>query len=176
MSLNKKSVDDINVKGKRVLVRCDFNVPLKNGEITDETRIVAALPTIQKLINDGGKEMCIRDRLDTGIYQADSIYVCKHKVAKPTVFIPVLPGTNCEYDSARAFERAGADTIVKVFKNLNAEDIRDSVEEFTKAIDQAQIIMFPGDVYKRQGRDCGASRRGRDCGASRRGRNCGASQ
>ena len=55
MGLNKKSVDDINVKGRRVLVRCDFNVPLKNGEITDETRIVAALPTIQKLINDGGK-------------------------------------------------------------------------------------------------------------------------
>ena len=51
--LNKKSIDDINVKGRRVLVRCDFNVPLKNGEITDETRIVAALPTIQKLINDG---------------------------------------------------------------------------------------------------------------------------
>ena len=55
MSLNKKSVDDINVKGKRVLVRCDFNVPLKNGEITDETRINAALPTIKKLIADGGK-------------------------------------------------------------------------------------------------------------------------
>ena len=55
MGLNKKSVDDIDVKGKRVLVRCDFNVPLKNGEITDETRIVAALPTIQKLINEGAK-------------------------------------------------------------------------------------------------------------------------
>jgi phosphoglycerate kinase len=55
MGLNKKSVDDINVAGKRVLVRCDFNVPLKNGEITDETRIVAALPTIKKLLADGGK-------------------------------------------------------------------------------------------------------------------------
>ena len=55
MTLNKKTVDDINVKGKRVLVRCDFNVPLKNGVITDENRIVAALPTIKKLIADGGK-------------------------------------------------------------------------------------------------------------------------
>ena len=55
MGLNKKSVDDINVKGKRVLVRCDFNVPLKDGKITDENRLVAALPTIKKLIADGGK-------------------------------------------------------------------------------------------------------------------------
>ncbi len=55
MGLNKKSVDDINVKGLRVLCRCDFNVPLKNGEITDENRLVAALPTIKKLIADGGK-------------------------------------------------------------------------------------------------------------------------
>ena len=53
--LNKKSVDDINVKGLRVLCRCDFNVPLKAGVITDENRLVAALPTIKKLIADGGK-------------------------------------------------------------------------------------------------------------------------
>ena len=53
--LNKKSVDDINVKGKKVLVRCDFNVPLKEGKITDENRLVAALPTIKKLIGDGGR-------------------------------------------------------------------------------------------------------------------------
>ena len=85
-----------------------------------------------------------KEEVKTDVYKTEQIYVCKHKVAKPTVFIPVFPGTNCEYDSAKAFERAGADTIVKVFKNLNAEDIRESVDEFTKAIDQAQIIMFPG--------------------------------
>ena len=81
---------------------------------------------------------------DGSLYKADSIYVCKHKVAKPRVFIPVFPGTNCEYDSTRAFERAGAEVDVKVFKNLTAEDIHDSVELFEKSIDQAQIIMFPG--------------------------------
>ena len=81
---------------------------------------------------------------DGSLYKAGSIYVCKHKVAKPRVFIPVFPGTNCEYDSTRAFERAGAEVDVKVFKNLTAEDIHDSVELFEKAIDQAQMIMFPG--------------------------------
>ncbi|MDD2969267.1 MAG: phosphoribosylformylglycinamidine synthase [Lachnospiraceae bacterium] len=76
--------------------------------------------------------------------KADQIYVCKQKVARPTVFIPVFPGTNCEYDSARAFERAGANVITKVFRNLTAEDIRSSVDEFEKGIAQSQIIMFPG--------------------------------
>lgn len=82
--------------------------------------------------------------VETKLYSAGSVYVCRNKVAKPTVFIPVFPGTNCEYDSAKAFERAGADVIVKVFKNLDAESIRASVDEFEKAISQSQIIMFPG--------------------------------
>ena len=78
------------------------------------------------------------------IYKADRIYVCKEKVAKPKVFIPVFPGTNCEYDSARAFERAGADVETIVFKNMTEQNILDSVDAFAKAISQAQIIMFPG--------------------------------
>ena len=89
--------------------------------------------------NDGEQIVMGRD-----VYQADHVYVCRNKVAKPRVFIPVFPGTNCEYDSTRAFERAGAEVDVKVFKNLTAEDIRDSVEIFERAIDQAQMIMFPG--------------------------------
>lgn len=85
-----------------------------------------------------------KELVTSGIYQAKDIYICKNRVAKPAVFIPVFPGTNCEYDSAKAFERAGAKTIVKVFKNLDAADIRDSVREFEEAIAQSQMIMFPG--------------------------------
>ena len=78
------------------------------------------------------------------LYNASEIHICSHKIGQPTVFIPVFPGTNCEYDSRRAFERAGAKVITKVFKNLDATGIRDSVEEFEKAISGAQMIMFPG--------------------------------
>ncbi len=78
------------------------------------------------------------------LYQADSVYVCSHKLAQPTVFIPVFPGTNCEYDSMKAFKRAGAKVVTRVFKNLSAEDIRDSVEVYKKEIAGAQIVMFPG--------------------------------
>ncbi|MGO5053379.1 phosphoribosylformylglycinamidine synthase [Lachnospiraceae bacterium LCP25S3_G4] len=82
--------------------------------------------------------------IENGVYQTTNVYVCNHKIAQPTVFIPVFPGTNCEYDSKRAFERAGAKVITKVFKNLDAADIRDSVGDFEKAISQSQMIMFPG--------------------------------
>ena len=80
----------------------------------------------------------------TEIYNTDKLYICKNKVAKPRVFIPVFPGTNCEYDSAKAFERAGAEVITKIFRNRDAADIRDSVEVYKKAIAQSQIVMFPG--------------------------------
>ncbi len=84
--------------------------------------------------------------VNTPIYQAEKkdIYICKNKVAKPHVFIPAFPGTNCEYDSARVFEKAGATATARVFKNLNEQDIRDSVNEFAKEIAKSQIIMFPG--------------------------------
>ena len=81
---------------------------------------------------------------EDGCFHATGVHVCTHKIAQPTVFIPVFPGTNCEYDSAKAFERAGAKVITKVFRNMDAADITDSVSVFEKAIGQSQIIMFPG--------------------------------
>ncbi len=90
--------------------------------------------------NSGTAQKPVEEKL----YHADSIYVCKNKVAKPTVFIPVFPGTNCEYDSAKAFEAAGADVITCVMKNQSAADIRESVEAYEAGIRKAQIMMFPG--------------------------------
>lgn len=113
------------------------NVTISHEEAVETWK--APLEDVFPTIAVDGKEA-----VETPLYKADSIYVCKNKIAKPTVFIPVFPGTNCEFDSAKAFERAGANTIVKVFKNLTAEDIRASVDEFEKAINQSQIIMFPG--------------------------------
>ena len=85
-----------------------------------------------------------KTKLSDELYVEKNVYVCKNPIAKPKVFIPVFPGTNCEYDSARAFEEAGAEAVVKVFKNRDAADIRESVNEFKKAVDDAQMIMFPG--------------------------------
>ena len=126
-------------------VTADGNFSYGNTVITVYEAENAWKGTLEKVFktvsSENDKEAADRDEK---LYHADSIYVCKNKVAKPRVFIPVFPGTNCEYDSTRAFERAGAEVDVKVFKNLTAEDIHDSVELFEKAIDQAQIIMFPG--------------------------------
>lgn len=110
--------------------------------ITMEEALNAWTTTLEKVFPT--RATSEKDEIKTGLYDTKKIYVCKNKVAKPTVFIPVFPGTNCEYDSARAFENAGADVIVKVFKNLDTADIRDSVEIFQKAINHSQILMFPG--------------------------------
>ena len=82
--------------------------------------------------------------LEEKLYHIDAAYICDHKVGQPQVFIPVFPGTNCEYDSAKAFVRAGAKVETLVFKNLSSLDIRQSVEAFKEAVDRAQIVMFPG--------------------------------
>ena len=114
----------------------------KDTEISLEEALAAWKKPLEKVF----PTKAVKDTtpIETRLYHKEQIYVCKNKVAKPTVFIPVFPGTNCEYDSTRAFERTGANVVTKVFKNLSAEDIRESVDAFEKAISQAQIIMFPG--------------------------------
>lgn len=110
--------------------------------ISMDEALLAWTQTLEKVFPTVAQEG--KEEVRTQVYKADSIYVCRQKTAQPTVFIPVFPGTNCEDDAARAFVRAGAKTIVKVFKNLDGADIRDSVEEFARAIQQSQILMFPG--------------------------------
>lgn len=90
--------------------------------------------------DSGAKKTPVQETL----FKGDNIYVCKNKVAKPNVFIPVFPGTNCEYDSTKAFVSAGANVTTRVFKNLSAEDIRESVELYRNEIKNSQIVMFPG--------------------------------
>ncbi len=85
-----------------------------------------------------------REKLSTQLYTKGTVAVCRHKIGQPEVFIPVFPGTNCEYDSERAFRKAGAKVSTVVFKNLSAEGIRESVDAFVKEINNAQIIMLPG--------------------------------
>ena len=118
---------------------------LEYGDVTIELKEAvdtwkAPLEKVFQTVSGQTKAKAVQEQL----FNTDSIHICSHKIGQPTVFIPVFPGTNCEYDSAKAFERAGAKVITKVFKNLDAADIRDSVAEFEKAIAQAQMIMFPG--------------------------------
>ncbi len=135
----KETISEAVVVGE---VNADQTFRYKDMSIGMDEAIAAWTGTLEKVFKTRATED--KTEIKTGVFDTKEIYICKNKVAKPTVFIPVFPGTNCEYDSAKAFERAGANTIVKVFKNLSAADIRDSVDEFVKAIDQSQIIMFPG--------------------------------
>ena len=116
---------------------CDMKIALADAEAAWKEPLEKVFPT-----NSGAEGQ--DEKIETGVYQTSDIHICSHKIAQPTVFIPVFPGTNCEYDSAKAFERAGAKVITKVFRNMSAADIIDSVDVFEKAIGQSQIIMFPG--------------------------------
>ena len=119
-------------------------IEYKDVKIALEEAVSAWEETLEKVFPTNSGAEGQDEKVETGLYDTSDIYICSHKIAQPTVFIPVMPGTNCEYDSAKAFERAGAKVITKVFRNMSASDIVDSVEVFEKAIEQSQIIMFPG--------------------------------
>lgn len=130
---------------KATLAWCDGN----GGEcvsIDIDEAIKAWMTPLEKVFptRSAIQSETIKEEVPEICYDAKKIFVAKNKIAKPKVFIPVFPGTNCEYDSARAFERAGAEVNTVVFKNMTEANIRDTVDAFEKAIRDSQIIMFPG--------------------------------
>ena len=137
--LHKKSIDDINVKGRRVLVRCDFNVPLKNGEITDETRIVAALPTIQKLINDGAKVILCSHlgKVKNGPNEGESLApVAKRlseKLGKEVVFVSDYNVTGEAATKAVEAMKEGDVVLLQNTRFRGAEETKNG-EEFSKEL------------------------------------------
>ncbi len=139
MSLNKKSVDDINAKGKRVLVRCDFNVPLKNGEITDETRITAALPTIQKLIDDGGKVILCSHlgKVKEGPSEKESLApVAKRlseKLGREVVFVADYNVTGADATKAVEAMKEGDVVLLQNTRFRGAEETKNG-EQFSKEL------------------------------------------
>ena len=147
MGLNKKSVDDINAKGKRVLVRCEFNVPLKNGEITDETRINAALPTIQKLLNDGGKVILCSHlgKVKEGPNEKESLApVAKRlseKLGKEVVFVADYNVTGEEATKAVEAMKEGDVVLLQNTRFRGKEETKNG-EEFSKELaDLADIYV-----------------------------------
>ena len=147
MGLSKKTVDDINAKGKRVLVRCDFNVPLKNGEITDETRIVAALPTINKLINDGAKVILCSHlgKVKNGPNEGESLApVAKRlseKLGKEVVFVSDYNVTGESATKAVEEMKEGDVVLLQNTRFRGAEETKNG-EEFSKELaDLADIYV-----------------------------------
>ena len=125
------------------------------GQVTEEETIVhgktvislaEALEAYEKTLKEVFplKSSTEDEAVPSPVFKTKNVYIPRYRNARPKVFIPVFPGTNCEYDSARAFERAGAETEIKIFKNLSESDILESVAVFEKAIGDSQIIMFPG--------------------------------
>ncbi len=139
MSLNKKSVDDFNAKGKRVLVRCDFNVPLKNGAISDDTRIVAALPTIQKLIKDGGKVILCSHlgKVKNGPNEGESLAPVaerlSEKLGKKVTFVSDYNVTGKAADEAVAAMKEGDVVLLQNTRFRGAEETKNG-ESFSKEL------------------------------------------
>ena len=147
MALNKKTVDDINAKGKRVLVRCDFNVPLKDGVITDETRIVAALPTIKKLIGDGAKVILCSHlgKVKNGPNEGESLApVAKRlseKLGKEVVFVSDYHVTGEAATKAVSEMKDGDVVLLQNTRFRGAEETKNG-EEFSKELaDLADIYV-----------------------------------
>ncbi len=147
MGLNKKSVDNINVNGKRVLVRCDFNVPLKNGKITDETRINAALPTIKKLIADGGKViLCshlgkVKEGPNEGESLAPVAVSLSEKLGKEVVFVADYNVTGEAATNAVAAMKDGDVVLLQNTRFRGKEETKNG-EEFSKELaDLADVYV-----------------------------------
>ena len=143
MSLNKKSVDDINVKGKRVLVRCDFNVPLKEGKITDDTRIVAALPTIKKLLNDGGKVILCSHlgKVKNGPNEGESLAPVAERLGQPVNFVSDYNVTGEAATAAVNAMKEGDVVLLQNTRFRGAEETKNG-EEFSKELaDLADVYV-----------------------------------
>ena len=137
------AVDDLTAEAVVIgEVTADGVLSYKDAKITMDEALNAWMPKLDGVfpaVKSAEPISCEKPLYDKG-----QIAICTHKIGQPTVFIPTFPGTNCEVDSAKAMEAAGARAVVKIMRNLSAEDIRYSVEEFAKGIREAQIIMFPG--------------------------------
>ena len=143
LEVQPEYVDSLGFEAKVIgSVTDDGMFVYKNASVSVDEALEAWQNTLEKVFPT--TLHTAETSIETKLYDAKDIYVCKHKVAKPQVFIPVFPGTNCEYDSMRAFKRAGADVKLTVFRNQNAEDIRESVEAFAHNIKNSQIMMLPG--------------------------------
>lgn len=149
VELSKEAADTLSANG---FAETEYKVI---GTVTEEQEFVYGDTriTIEEALNSwmGTLEKVYPTRsqvaevkLESKLYDANKIYITKNRVAKPKVFIPVFPGTNCEYDTLKAFKNAGAEVETIVFKNLTADNILESVGAFTEGIKGAQILMFPG--------------------------------
>lgn len=136
--------DDCDIEGITLGTTNENGIFIIDGEVqTVDELITAWTGKLEKVFaTDSGKTANMP--YDVPLYSERSIFVAKNKVAKPKVFIPAFPGTNCEIDTARAFEKAGAETSILVVNNLSSSAINETIDKMVKEIETSQIIMLPG--------------------------------